>query len=402
MSQPTNEPAHRPATATSGADGDTLRVTLLAQGEQSALDIARQLARFIAAARQSLDLAIYDFRLSGQPAELVAAALRERAAAGVAIRIAYDADKPSHPHPLRGMDPAPSGTGAFVGALGHPARRIGGLKLMHHKYLVRDAALPSAAVWTGSANFTLDSWTLQENNILEISSAALAGAYARDFAELWRRGDIAETGDFVPHTSEAVFAGAPATIHAHFAPGCGAAINDEVARLVAGARRRVLICSMLLNAGPLIGALRDLARAGQVAVSGVYDRTQMLGVLEQWQSVPHNHWKIGALAEIVARAGLVGKHSTPFTPNSPHDFLHCKTLVVDDMVITGSYNFSNSAELNAENILMIESAALAETYSRFIAHLARKYAGGPQGLSLPANADSGTEDGGTSYGGPSA
>jgi hypothetical protein len=72
------------------------------------------------------------------------------------------------------------------------------------------------------------------------------------------------------------------------------------------------------------------------------------------------------------------------------------------MVITGSYNFSNSAEQNAENILMIESAALAEVYGRFIAHLERKYADGPQGLALPAEADDGTEHGGTPDGGPSA
>jgi phosphatidylserine/phosphatidylglycerophosphate/cardiolipin synthase-like enzyme len=390
-----SQPISQPSTSTS----DTLGATLLSQGEQRAEEIARRLAGFISAARATLDLAIYDFRLSGQPAEIVAEALRARAAAGVAIRIAYDADKPSQPHLLRGMDPAPSGTGAFVQSLGYPSRRIGGLKLMHHKYIVRDAALPSAAVWTGSTNFTLDSWTLQENNILQITSADLAGAYVRDFAELWQRGNIESTGDFVPHTSQAVYAGAPVTIHAHFAPGCGAAIDDEVARRVTGARRRVLVCSMLLNAGTLIGALRDQVRAGQVAISGVYDRTQMLGVLGQWQSVPHNQWKIGAVEEIVERAGLVGKSSTPYSPNSQHDFLHCKTLVVDDTVITGSYNFSNSAELNAENILMIESAALAETYSRFIAHLERKYAGGPQGLALPEN---GRENGGTPYGESSA
>jgi len=46
--------------------------------------------------------------------------------------------------------------------------------------------------------------------------------------------------------------------------------------------------------------------------------------------------------------------------------MHNKVLVIDDTVITGSYNFSRSAELNAENILFINSARLAETYSRYI------------------------------------
>jgi phosphatidylserine/phosphatidylglycerophosphate/cardiolipin synthase-like enzyme len=43
-------------------------------------------------------------------------------------------------------------------------------------------------------------------------------------------------------------------------------------------------------------------------------------------------------------------------------------------VITGSYNFSRSAQFNAENILFIESAPLADTYSAYIDHLKSKYA----------------------------
>jgi phosphatidylserine/phosphatidylglycerophosphate/cardiolipin synthase-like enzyme len=53
--------------------------------------------------------------------------------------------------------------------------------------------------------------------------------------------------------------------------------------------------------------------------------------------------------------------------------MHNKVLVVDDSVITGSYNFSRSAQFNAENILFIESAPLAERYSGYIDHLVRKY-----------------------------
>jgi hypothetical protein len=69
-----------------------------------------------------------------------------------------------------------------------------------------------------------------------------------------------------------------------------------------------------------------------------------------------------------------GKNSTPYSPTGRHDFMHNKILVVDNTVITGSYNFSRSAQFNAENILIIESAALAETYSVYIDHLIQKYA----------------------------
>jgi phosphatidylserine/phosphatidylglycerophosphate/cardiolipin synthase-like enzyme len=53
--------------------------------------------------------------------------------------------------------------------------------------------------------------------------------------------------------------------------------------------------------------------------------------------------------------------------------MHNKVLIIDDTVITGSYNFSRSAEFNAENILFIESPPLAETYSGYIDHLIQKY-----------------------------
>jgi phosphatidylserine/phosphatidylglycerophosphate/cardiolipin synthase-like enzyme len=348
-------------------------VYFLSEEEQTGQEVALRLAAFIAGARRSLDIAIYDFRLSAPLKAIVAEALAERTQTGVTVRIAYDADKPPMPHWEAGLDPAPGGTGAFVQSLGYPWRRIGGLKLMHNKYVVRDAGLPSAAVWTGSTNLTDDSWTLQENNILQLASPELANAYARDFTDLWANGDIGGSGAFDPPTASLSYAGVPAGVQPIFSPGRGAAIDDDIAQLVANARRRVLVCSMLLNSSTLIVALGDLLRRGQVQVSGLYDRTQMQSVLEQWRDVPHNHWKIGAVRDIVAAAGLVGKRSTPYSPSSRHDFMHDKVLVVDDTVVTGSYNFSRSAELNAENVLLITSTALAEAYADAIAHLMQKY-----------------------------
>jgi phosphatidylserine/phosphatidylglycerophosphate/cardiolipin synthase-like enzyme len=359
-------PAHQP---------ETLHASFLTEHEQSPTDVVTRLADFLRGAERALDMALYDFRLSDPLATVLTAALSERANAGVAIRIAYDADKPETPRLEAGMDPAPAGTGAFVQALGYPWRRIGGLKLMHHKYIVRDVGLPSAAVWTGSTNFTDDAWTLQENNIVQLTALALATAYARDFGDLWSTGDIGNSGAFDPGPVQLTYAGAPATVQVLFSPGRGPAIDFDVAQRVARARRRVRICSMLLNSSALLAALSDVLRCCRpaVEVSGIYDRTQMQGVLEQWRDVRHNHWKIGAVRDIVADARLVGKHSTPYSPHTPHDFMHNKVLVIDDTVVTGSYNFSRSAELNAENILFIESPALAKTYSAYIDHLMAKY-----------------------------
>ncbi len=317
---------------------------------------------------------MYDFRLSEPLADIIRHALAERATAGVQIRIAYDADKPANPHALGG-DPAPPGTGSFVQALGYPWRRIGGMKLMHNKYLVRDAGTPQGAVWTGSLNFTDDSWTLQENNVLQLPSPDLAALYEEDFAQLWTSGTIGDSGDFDTPPVALAYAGQPADVHVLFSPGRGPTIDYLIALRVAQAQRRVRICSMLLNSGALLAALGDLLHSWRVPVDGIYDRTQMESVIQQWQDVPHNHWKIGAIQDIVQAAQLVGKDSTPYSPTSRHDFMHDKILVVDDDVITGSYNFSRSAEFNAENVLIIHSPALAETYSAEIDRLKQKYGG---------------------------
>jgi len=355
------------------ADGGEVVPLFLSQGAQTAVEIAERLAAFISAAERTLDLALYDFRLSPPQGRIVADALRERSAAGVEIRIAYDADKPEQPTWERGHDPAPGGTGEFVRNLGLPYRRIGGEKLMHHKYLVRDAGAPEARIWTGSLNLTDDAFRLQENNVLELATPLLAEYYARNFEEMWSEQNFEESGAFDTRIVHLVYRGEPVRVRLLFSPGRGPSIDYDVAHRVANARRRVKVCSMLLNSGALLAALNDVLRDDQVEVDGVYDETQMRGVLKQWETVPRNRWKIRAVETIVEHAHLAGKDSTPYSPATPHDFMHNKVLIVDDLVITGSYNFSHSAELNAENILMLESPALAAAYSEYVDELIRRY-----------------------------
>jgi len=349
----------------------SLSVFFLAEGEQTADSVMARLTAFISAAKQSLDIAVYDMRFDDALRAQLVAALAERAKAGVQIRFCFDGDKPVQPNIAAGQDPAPAGTSAFVQSLGYPWKRIAGMKLMHSKSIVRDRE----SIWTGSLNFTGDAFTLMENNVVTIDSAPLAAYYAADFEQLWEKENFENTGKIHTEPVALTFGDQPATARVMFSPGCGLEIDTEIARRVRSAQRRVRICSLLINSGTLIGELQNLLHAGRVPVDGIYDRTQMAEVYTQWQEVPSNHWKIPALQEIVTRAHLAGKNSTPYSPTSRHDFMHNKVLVIDDTVITGSYNFSRSAQFNAENILFIESAPLAETYSRYIDHLKSKYAG---------------------------
>ena len=53
--------------------------------------------------------------------------------------------------------------------------------------------------------------------------------------------------------------------------------------------------------------------------------------------------------------------------------MHAKATVADDVVFVGSYNLSRSGELNAENVLEIEDAGLADRLSRFADEVRERY-----------------------------
>jgi phosphatidylserine/phosphatidylglycerophosphate/cardiolipin synthase-like enzyme len=358
--------------------GDTLAVRFLEGGAQRPLEVAGRFADFLGGARRSLDLAFYDVRLADAPALLLRRILAARVNAGVRVRLCYDAgDKPQGPagQDLRGVEPAPRDTHERVAELGLPPRALravaGPQALMHHKYVVRDGT----AVWTGSLNLSDDSLARMDNTVLTLDSPRLAAYYARDFLQLWGTGKMVASGAFPTAPDALRYAGAPAAVDVDFSPGRGRQINAWVAERVLAARRRVVLCTMLFTSSRLLRALGTVLDRGEVEVWGVYDGTQMAGVLDQWRERPDLDlaWKVAAVERVVAGAGLVGKASTPYRPGASHDFMHAKTIVVDDAVLTGSHNFSHAAQDNAENLLLIASPALADACAAFARRLATRY-----------------------------
>src|SRR4051812_27712630 len=222
---------------------DTVSVFFLAEGEQTADSVMARLTAFIRAARQSLDIAVYDMRFNEALRAQLVAALRDRADAGVRFRFCFDGDKPAQPNLAAGQDPAPAGTSAFVQSLGFPWRRIAGMKLMHSKFIVRDRQ----SVWTGSTNMTDDAFSLMENNVVIIESPQLAAYYAEDFEQLWEKENFENTGKIQTQPVPITFSDQPGTARVMFSPGCGLEIDTEIARRVRAAQRRVRICSLLIN-----------------------------------------------------------------------------------------------------------------------------------------------------------
>ena len=352
-----------------------LELSFLEDGKQPAERTAGELATFVGAARQTLEIAIYDLKLAGAPADIVREAIRGAAARGVAVRLIYNVDF-AYPIPV----PPPECDSAYIDSLGVPARPISGVpSLMHHKYVLRDAATSDGAVWTGSSNWTNDSWTREENVILRLPSAALALEYRRNFEELWSTGRVDTSGRYDLAPQDVPYAAGNVRTRVWFSPGRGRQIAHVIADRIGRARQRVRLCSPVITAGPILGTLAELNTRHPVDVKGVYDRTQMAEVLSQWRVDPHATWKVPVFTAIAARLPFASKVTTPYAPGSVHDYMHAKITVVDDVVLTGSYNLSHSGEDNAENVVELKNAALANGFAQFIDHLFDRYGPAPAG-----------------------
>ena len=350
--------------------------------------VAELLAGFVAAATTSIDIAIYDFRLSDAEAvSTVVGALTAAADRGVSVRIGYDAGKPADgtaaDFARLEADPAPAGTAQWVAehfaGTGVQVRPItAGSHLMHSKYVVRDAPVAgtsadpagSSAVWTGSTNFTDDAWTRQENNIITVADAAMAAAYTVDFDEMWISGSSSGAGKGDAGSSM-VDAG---TVGWDFSPGDGPSIDAALAARIGAATDRIVIAAMVLTSHACLNALAAAIDRG-VPVSGIYDSGQMDPIVRQWRQ--SGSAVLGDWTKVSAE--LAHKASTPYSPTSVHNFMHLKVMIIDDTVVTGSYNFSANAERNAENQIHCDDPTTVAAYAAFLEAVSAAFPGPSSG-----------------------
>ena len=340
---------------------ELLNVRTLTDGGQQAVDIAREIATFLGAAQKSLDLAQYDFHLEPETAAIVGGAIKAAAARGVAVRMIYNVD---HRNPIP-VPPPPEPDEELIASLGVPAHAIAGEPdLMHHKYVVRDGK----SVWTGSMNWTDDSWSRQENVIVTVNSPELGRSFTKNFDELWSKGIVEESGFIDPNEVEV--GGHP--VRAWFTPGHGEELSQQIATAIGSARRRVRICSPVLSAAPILATLAQLVSEGRIDLAGCLDRPQVEGVIHEWHRNGNFTWKL-PLLERVLTGEFSGKPSTPYGAGPVHDFMHAKVTVADDLVFAGSFNLSRSGEQNAENVLEIHDAALADQLASYIDEVRARY-----------------------------
>jgi phosphatidylserine/phosphatidylglycerophosphate/cardiolipin synthase-like enzyme len=335
-----------------------VEVRTLIDGGQPAEQTAHALAQFFAAAEQTLEIAVYDLNLPPDLVAIVGDALRAAESRGVAIRLAYNLD-----HAKDVPVPRPPITNPeTMEGLPFPTEAIPGVPdLMHHKYVVRD----SSTVWTGSTNWTADSWTREENVIVTVDSPAVAARYREDFEQLWTTRDVARSGkvDTAPVDGMRVW----------FCPGRGEKLAHRIAKAIGSAQRRVRVASPVISSAPILATLAQVASDGKVDLAGVVDATQVAEVFEQWRENGNAEWKAPLLRTTLTRAPFSGKVTTPYAPGSVHDYMHAKVTVADDTVFVGSFNLSHSGELNAENVLELQDPQIANQLAAFVDEVRGRY-----------------------------
>ena len=350
-------------TTSPGAAHRDAELLFLHPGAQRADDVLARLLAFIDGATRSLDVAIYDAHLDDGRASHVVAALD-----AVEVRAVYNEDDADRRRASVTPPSGPSLLPRLPRAV--PAKAIDGVPdLMHHKYVVRDRA----SVWTGSTNWTDDSWELQENLVLVVHDAPLAQAFTRDFEQLWRREVVEGTGAFDDAPDPLHYRGTPMEARALFAPGRGKAIGQLYATRIGRATRRVRLCSPVITSAPILATLAEVVddRACDVAV--VVDGPMMQRALDQWARDGRAEWKV-PLFRRIEQAGVVRrKPSHAFGSGGPRDHLHAKVLVCDDVTLTGSYNCSHSGERNAENVVELRNAPFADECAAFVEQVVARY-----------------------------
>lgn len=339
-----------------------IEVHTLTDGGQSADRVAGALIAMIGSARTSLDLALYDVRVGAETEARGRAALEAAVEGGVAVRLVYELEE-------EGRDPLPAPPGTDPEAIEAEPFPTHGVStrdgLMHHKYCVLD----ETTVWTGSLNWTEDSWERQENVVVVIESPELAYAYRLNFEELWAAATVEGTGRVEPRPVDV----GGAQVRPWFCPGHGEELAHRIAKHIGKAKRRVRIASPVLTSGPILATLVEVVTERRCDVAGVVDDTQVDLVFHQWLSNGVSAWKAPLLRTVLTGAPFSGKESTRWTPGSVHDFMHAKVVVTDDTAFVGSFNLSRSGERNAENVVEIRDAAVADRLAAYVDEVRAAY-----------------------------
>lgn len=259
---------------------------------------------------------------------------------GVTVRIVTDTDNMTDEHDAS----LPRKQIADMRAAGIEVKDDKRSGIMHQKFMVIDGKI----LLSGSMNLTTTSIYQHNNNIIIMKSPEMSTTFTEEFNRLF------EENKFGPNKRTISFPEAQvgdATVKVFFSPkgGANAAVMAELQK----AQKSIKFMNFSLTGAELQNIIISKRKAG-LLVEGVLDECLSRGKY--------------SLIRPFKEAGLY------VLRDGNQALLHHKVFIVDDeTVITGSSNYSDSAEnSNNENTLIIKSKNIASFYTKEYARV--KYA----------------------------
>jgi phosphatidylserine/phosphatidylglycerophosphate/cardiolipin synthase-like enzyme len=317
-------------TVSTGTDAITLNQT-----------IDDTLVNYINRSKYTLDIAIYNF-IQTNLADIIGA-INSAYSRGVAVRIVYDGSSTN------------SGFTTLNAGIGITSRPSGG-GIMHNKFVVIDAnsANPNdPLVWTGSTNWTEGQIFTDANNVIIIQDQSLAKAYRLEFEEMF-----GSTG-LMPNSTNSKFGGSKADntphefviggkrVECYFSPSDS--VTSKIKTAINSADVELCVETNLITRDELAYAISDRKTAGVDAKTIVSSK---------------------GTCSAISVSVLVASLGNNFRDYNEGGILHHKLLIADPntissdpLVLTGSHNWSTSAETaNDENIVIVHDATIANIY----------------------------------------
>ena len=282
-----------------------------------------KLTAFINTAQTSVDMAIYQLDLPNVTLALLNAQKR-----GAKVRVVTSLDILN--------DPTENASFKQLENAGIPVVGGNANAIMHNKFVVVDGQ----AVWTGSWNFTTNDTYRYNNNGLLVQSVELARNYAVTFDKMFKDNQFGPQRKPGGTTPKLTVGGA--AVENYFAPEDR--VSEKIIARLQQARQTIDFMAFSFTDDNIGNVVRERASVG-VKVRGVFEtsgsetRFSEYGLMKQAQL---DVWQDG----------------------NPY-LMHHKVFIVDGQtVILGSFNFSQNADHdNDENLLIVDDAGLAQAYS---------------------------------------
>ncbi|GAB4129858.1 MAG: hypothetical protein Fur0027_15180 [Raineya sp.] len=323
-------------------------------------------ASYIDRANTSVDVAIYNANIAGSAK--IATALQNAKARGVQVRYIFGGELANLAHPL--LNGIPRMRDRNVGGPAALQRTGTG---NHNKFIVIDPdSRLNSYVITGSGNFTNNGLFDDPNNFLIIQDQALARSYRIEFDEMWGEGPVN------PNSSQTNSAHSDFNRQARSRFG-GQKIKNTPSKFIIGDRLVELYFSPTdgptnairnaiysTNNDLRFGLLILTADELRVPIDSMQNvGWDVKGLIEDENATADNVVNGSDFVWLRDRGVNVQSYPSGLTKQFHHKYavVDAVRTTSDPLVITGSFNWTSSAENNNdENLLIIHDAKIANMF----------------------------------------